>query len=102
MEKMKLNETTVDVAKAGLSLAAGWGVVGLTMDALGFLPRRIGLIARLTQGVASAAICGLMSENASAYMERAVDKAATAWNEIVNRIEIEDKVREDPAKEAEV
>lgn len=100
MEKMKLNETTVDVAKAGLSLAAGWGVVGLTMDALGFLPKRIGLIARLTQGIASAAICGLMSENASSYMERAVDKAATAWNKIVDRIEVE-KEPEEVSKEAE-
>lgn len=100
MEKMKLNETTIDTAKAGLSLIAGWGVVGLTMDALGFLPRRIGLIARLTQGVASAAICGLMSENASAYMERAVDKAATAWNKIVDRIEVE-KEPEEVSKEAE-
>lgn len=100
MEKMKLNETTVDVAKAGLSLAAGWGVVGLTMDALGFLPKRIGLVARLTQGVASAAICGLMSENASAYMERAVDKAVTAWNKIVDRIEIE-KEPEEVSKETE-
>lgn len=101
MEKMKLNETVVDVTKTGLSLLAAFGAVGLTMDAIGLLPKQVGLLAKLMRGVTSAAICGLVSENTSAYMERAVDKAADKWNETVSKIEFEDKVKADQQEIAE-
>lgn len=99
MEKM--SEKAVDTAKVGLSLLTMIGTANLTMDALGFLPKRVALGAKIAQSVASAAICGLMSESASAYMERVVDKAANMWNGMVERAKANDDPEEDPKQKAE-